>query len=84
MKIAPRALKVLIIKPFSVIYISVFVLIAAVINRLNPLIPLIAGLNKASEADIFQNVISILQFIIKPNILKYAVLTIAGAIIVAP
>ncbi len=83
MKIASKALKVLVKKPFAVIYISVLVLAAAVLNRLNPLIPLIAGLNKASEADVFQNVISVLQFIIKPDILKYVILIIAGAVILS-
>lgn len=83
MKLFAKAVGVLIKKPFLLIYVSVLVLIAAVINRLSPLGPLIGGFVKAGDADFFQNVISFLQYIVKPGVWPYTLLSVAGASVIA-
>lgn len=82
MKLFTKAVRVLIKKPFLVVYVSVIVLIAAVINRLNPVVPLLSGFIKAGDADFFQNAISFLQYIVKPGVWPYTLLIMASTSII--
>lgn len=83
MNLFSKAVGVLIKKPFLIIYISAIVLIAAVINRLSPVLPLLSGFIKAGDADFFQNVISFLQYIVRGGVWPYTLLVIASVSIIA-
>ncbi|MDD4189494.1 MAG: hypothetical protein PHX37_05355 [Eubacteriales bacterium] len=78
MKLFLKAVAVLIKKPFLIIYVSVIVLIAAVVNRLSPVFPLLKGFIETGDADFFQNIITFLQYLVKPDVWPYAILIIAG------
>src|SRR5690554_3999105 len=71
MGVLRSAIAAIIRKPFTVIYMGLIVLILLVLARLNPLFPLIAGFSRAADAGLFEQVISVLQFLIQPDVLPY-------------
>jgi hypothetical protein len=73
MGVLRNSIAAIIRKPFTVIYMGFLVLILLVLARLNPVFPLIAGFSKAADADFFEQVISILQFFMQPDVLPYLV-----------
>lgn len=68
-----NAVAAIIRKPFIVIYMGFIMLILCVLSRINPLFPLIAGFARAADADIFEQVISILQFFMQRDVLPYLI-----------
>ncbi|MDD4493777.1 MAG: hypothetical protein PHV32_05435 [Eubacteriales bacterium] len=71
MRITAKSIRLLLKKPFLILHISAVVLLFLVFEQINPLMTLVTGLIEISDADIFQNIISLLQTIIKPAVLPY-------------
>jgi hypothetical protein len=73
MGVLRNAISVIIRKPFTVIYMGFIVLMLLIFARINPVFPLISGFGKAADGDFFKQVISVLQFLIQPDVLPYLV-----------
>lgn len=74
MRVMPQALAAIIKKPFLAAYMAAVMLLLCILSRLNPLLPVLSGYERAADADLFEQIISLLQFFLQKDILPYAIL----------
>ncbi len=61
-------------RPELLAYSGAFFLILAVLHRINPIVPVISGLFKAGDADLIENLMTLLQFITQKDTILYVIL----------
>lgn len=74
MKLLRDTIRLIIRRPFIILFLGLVTLACSVIDSYNPVFPILAGLGSVTGGDIFENIISFLQFLVDPDIIPTLVL----------
>ena len=78
-----HAIQAIVRRPFTACFAAAATLVCCLINRYNPVIAVLTGLNKVTGGDIFENVISFLQIIMEPRTFRAMLAFLPGISIAA-
>lgn len=70
-------------RPLVLWSMSLVLLIYLVIDKYNPIMPILLGLGKATGGNVFESLVSFLQLMIDPIILPYVLVAILGVSLIA-
>lgn len=83
MKLVRTAVRVVVKRPFVILFLGIVTLIYSVINYYNPLFRIFFGLNALTKGDFLESVVSSLQVISDPGIIPILMGLIFGIIVAA-
>lgn len=69
MGILANTIKSIVKRPFIIVFIAILVLLGAGLNEINPLMPILKGLNSLTNESFFENIVSYLQLILDPELI---------------